>query len=155
MNLKKLLLQNAAITNSEVKEKNSSRKIQIATCALLLELANADSEFADVERETIISIIKSNFSLSDNEVNELINETERELKQSIDLWQFTNLINQNFSNKEKERILEFTWRVIYADGRLDQYEDYLVHKIANLLRLSHEQLIKTKLSVSATRRKGK
>ncbi|MEA3476266.1 MAG: TerB family tellurite resistance protein [Candidatus Cloacimonadota bacterium] len=154
MNLKKLLFQNVAITNSEVKEKDTNRKIQIATCALLLELANADSEFADVEKESIISIIKSNFNLSDNEVNELINETEKELKQSIDLWQFTNLINQNFSNEEKERILEFTWQVIYADGRLDQYEDYLVHKIANLLRLSHEQLIKTKLSVSAPRRKS-
>jgi uncharacterized tellurite resistance protein B-like protein len=148
MNLKKLLLQNVAITNNEVKEKNTNRKIQIATCALLLELANADSEFADVEKESIISIIKSNFNLSDNEVNELINETEKELKQSIDLWQFTNLINQNFSEDEKVKILEYAWKVIYADGRLDQYEDYLVHKIANLLRLSHEQLIKAKLKVS-------
>ena len=147
INIKKLF--SAKTTNNKtIAKENTERRIQVATCALLLELANADSEFADVEKESIISIIKSNSNLSDNEVNELINETEKELKQSIDLWQFTNLINQNFSNEEKERILEFTWRVIYADGRLDQYEDYLVHKIANLLRLSHEQLIKTKLKVS-------
>ncbi|MBC8527555.1 MAG: TerB family tellurite resistance protein, partial [Candidatus Cloacimonetes bacterium] len=123
------------------------RKIQIATCALLLELANADSDFADVERESIISILKNNFQFSDEETDALIKETENELKESIDLWQFTNLINQNFSVDEKEKILENAWKIIYADKRLDQYEDYLIHKIANLLRLNHKQLIKTKLKV--------
>lgn len=153
INFKNLFRQ--TITNSEnIKEEDISKKIQVATCAIFLELANADNEFADVERESIISILKNNFQLSDEETNELITGTEKELKQSIDLWQFTNLINQNFSEDEKVKILEYAWKVIYADKKLDQYEDYLIHKIANLLRLKHEQLINTKLSVSAPRRKG-
>ena len=39
------------------------------------------------------------------------------------------------------------WEIIYTDGILDKHEDYLVHKLANLLRLSHEQLIEAKLKV--------
>lgn len=146
MNLKNLFLQKVTNTN-KINKVDSTRKIQIATCALLLELANADSDFADVERESIISILKNNFQFSDEETDALIKETENELKESIDLWQFTNLINQNFSVDEKEKILENAWKIIYADKRLDQYEDYLIHKIANLLRLNHKQLIKTKLKV--------
>jgi len=40
-----------------------------------------------------------------------------------------------------------TWRVIYADGRLNAYEDHFVHRLAKLLRLEHEDLIEAKLKV--------
>jgi uncharacterized tellurite resistance protein B-like protein len=37
------------------------------------------------------------------------------------------------------------WRIAFADGNLDKHEDYLVHKLAKLLRLTHKQLIEAKL----------
>jgi len=43
--------------------------------------------------------------------------------------------------------MEMIWRIVYADGHLNQHEDYLAHKISRLLRLSHPQLIETKLKV--------
>ena len=153
INLKRLFGQNLN-NDKSMPEEDTEKRIQVATCALLLEIANADNEFSDVEQKSIISILKSNFKLSNEEVSELMKETEEELKQSIDLWQFTNFINQNFSDDEKIKILEYAWKVIYADNKLDAYEDYLIHKLSNLLRLNHEQLIKTKLSVSAPRRKS-
>ncbi len=146
LNLKKLL--SFDVNQEKMNKVDNTHKIQIATCAMLLEIANADNEFQNVEKNLIISILQYEFQLSDEETNELIKKTEDEINKSIDLWQFTNLINKNFNKEEKLKILENVWKVIYADGRLDQYEDYLVHKIANLLRLSHEQLIKTKLKVS-------
>ena len=82
---------------------------------------------------------------------ELIQATEEELKGSIDLWKFTNLINQNYSIEEKKQIIEMVWRVAYADGRLDKHEDYLVHKLAKLLRLTHKQLIDAKLKIIRNR----
>jgi uncharacterized tellurite resistance protein B-like protein len=69
------------------------------------------------------------------------------LKNSNDLWRFASLINKNYSIEEKESIMEMIWRVAYADGHLDKHEDYLVHKMAKLLRLSHKQLIEAKLEV--------
>lgn len=131
------------LTDTESLEK----KIQIATCALFLEIANSDEHFSDQERKTIIDILKKEFSLSEEEVHALIEKSEHTLDESIDLWQFTNLINQNFSDEEKIKVLENLWRIIYADEILDTYEDYLAHKIANLLRLPHKTLIETKLKV--------
>ena len=43
--------------------------------------------------------------------------------------------------------MELIWKVVYADGHLDQHEDYLAHKVSKLLRLSHAQLIQAKLIV--------
>lgn len=120
---------------------------RIATCALLLEMANIDGEFSDSERNSIIRILKDNYHLSGEHANALIQAAEDELKRSIDLWQFAKLINQNYSKEEKIEIIETVWQVVYTDGRLDKYEDYLVHKLAKLLRLDHEQLIEAKLKV--------
>lgn len=131
----------------EQSEEMVERSIQIATCVLLVELAGSDEEFTDDERERIIEILKEQFDLSDEEVRELIDTAQQARKESVDLWQFTNLINQNFSEKEKIDIVENAWRVVYADGKLSHHEDYVIHKISNLLRLSHTDLINAKLRV--------
>jgi uncharacterized tellurite resistance protein B-like protein len=128
-------------------EDEKTRKIHVAACALFLEMAHIDGEFSDVEREYIVSALKSDFQLSDDDATELMDATKKELEKSIDLWQFTNRINEHFSIEDKIRILETIWKVAYADGALERHEDYLVHKMAELLRLSHKQLIRAKLKV--------
>ena len=77
----------------------------------------------------------------------MIESSESELEKSIDLWKFTNLINQNYTLEEKLKVIETVWEVAYSDGELEKHEDYLVHKVATLLRLSHKQLIDAKLKV--------
>lgn len=134
------------------KKKNNETKpdkkdINLATCALLLELANADGEFSKQEMDNIINVFKSKYNLTETDVDELIKASKKELEKSIDLWQFTNLINQNYSHEEKLQVIETIWEVAYSDGKLDQHEDYLVHKVASLLRLSHKQLIDAKLKI--------
>ena len=128
-----------------VREQENAHDIRIATSALLLEMSNIDGEFSDSERRGIVSILKRDYALSDEHADSLIETAHEELMGSIDLWQFTNLINQNYSEEEKIQIIEMIWRVAYTDGTLDKHEDFLAHKLATLLRLSHKQLIEAKL----------
>ena len=121
--------------------------IHVATCALLVEIARIDEKFTEAEMETILSILREKYGLSQEHANALVAEAEKELEQSVDLWQFARLINSNYSNAEKIEIIETLWRIVYVDGKMDQYEHYLMHKLKNLLRLSHEQLIDAKLKV--------
>jgi len=127
------------------KEGATPHDIRIATCALFLEMSYIDREFSDSEREYVVSILKRDFELSNEHAAALLEAARGELKESIDLWQFTNLINQNYSVEEKLQIIETIWRIAYTDGKLDKHEDYLVHKLAKLLRLNHKQLIDAKL----------
>ena len=129
------------------KQETTVDDIRIATCALFLEMATIDGTFSESERESIISILKSDYELSDEHATALMAAAEEQLRESIDMWQFTNLINQNYSKNEKLEIIETVWKVVYADERLDKHEDYLVHKLAKLLRLSHKELIDAKLKV--------
>jgi len=57
------------------------------------------------------------------------------------------VINQTFSREEKIKIIEAAWKIIYADEKLDKYEDHYVHVLADLLRLRHDELIDAKLKV--------
>lgn len=133
--------------DSTAREPDSEHDIRIATCAIFLEIASIDGEFSEEERHLIVSNLKENYQLSDEYVDELIEAAQKELDQSLDLWHFTNLINQNYSEEERSQIVEMVWRIVYVDGRFDKHEDYLIHKLSKLLRLTHGQLIDAKLRV--------
>jgi uncharacterized tellurite resistance protein B-like protein len=145
--MKKFFQQDAVPDKTEIKEEDRAERIQVATCALLLEVANSDDEFSDIERDNIVQILEKDFELSDEYAKELMELSDKEREESIDLWQFTNLVNEHYSIEEKIKIIEMVWKVIYADGKLDKYEDHLAHKLSNLLKLTHKQLIDAKLKV--------
>ncbi|MBW2406963.1 MAG: TerB family tellurite resistance protein [Deltaproteobacteria bacterium] len=125
----------------------ASHDINVATCALLVEIARIDGTFTKEEMQTVLSILKEKYGLSREHADALIAEAEKELEESVDLWQFARLINENYSNEEKMEIIETLWRIVYVDGKMDQYEHYLMNKLKNLLRVSHHQLIEAKLKV--------
>lgn len=121
-----------------------SERVSIAACALLLEMAHADSEFSDIEEKKITSILQNEFNLSQEDANELIELSNLERKESLDLWQFTNLINEYYSKAEKAKVLETLWRVIYADDKVDKYEEYLMRRLSYLLNMDHKDMIEAK-----------
>jgi uncharacterized tellurite resistance protein B-like protein len=125
----------------------SAHDVLVATCALFVEMARIDDKFTPTEMETILSILQEKYGLSRQHANALLAEADQELEQSVDLWQFAKLINENYSSDEKIAIIETLWQMVYVDGKMDRYEHYLMNKLKNLLRLSHDQLINAKLKV--------
>jgi uncharacterized tellurite resistance protein B-like protein len=129
----------------EIQEKFD--RTHVATCVILLEIAKSDDEFSSVEQETTKAILKHEFAIPEEDIEDLMKIASEKREDSVDLWEFTNLINQEFSEEEKAKIVESAWKVIYADAKLDKYEDHLVHVLAKLLRLDHSDLIDAKLRV--------
>ncbi len=125
--------------------------IRVATCAFLVEIARIDKQFTPKEMDTLLSILKEKYGLSKEYSDALILEAEKELEESVDLWQFARLINENYSNEEKIEITETLWRIVYVDGKMDRYEHYLMNKLKNLLRLTHGQLIDATKTLTLTR----
>jgi len=112
-----------------------TKDISLAACALLLELANADDEFTDDERQHLESAVRRQFGLDAPEAAKLLELAQKEREEAVDLWQFTNLIAENYSTGQKMVLAEIMWGLVYSDGDLASKEDYLMRKICNLLRL--------------------
>jgi uncharacterized tellurite resistance protein B-like protein len=123
-------------------------RVRLATCVLLLEVAGSDDEFSPAECGRVIGILRDRFDLPQEDAEELVQVAQERRAESYDLFRFTTQINENCGKDEKKRIIEEVWRVIYADGRLDGHEDYMVHKMARLLNLNHPELIEAKLRVT-------
>jgi len=132
---------------AESQEHDETERLQVATCIILLEVAKSDDEFSSIEKATVKAILKKKFDVSAEAVEELMEMASRKREESVDLWQFTNFINQNYTKEEKIKIVESAWRVIYADEKLNGYEDHFVHKLAKLLQLDHSELIEAKLKI--------
>ena len=143
----KRFFEKSAANQLKDMDRNPEHDISVATCALLVEIARIDETFTEEEMETVLIILNEKYGLSKEHADALIAEAEKELKESVDLWQFAKLINENYTSKEKIEIIETLWRIVYVDGKMDRYEHYLMNKMKNLLRLSHDQLIATKLKV--------
>ncbi|MBN1271159.1 MAG: TerB family tellurite resistance protein [Candidatus Aminicenantes bacterium] len=131
----------------EPQEEERFDKIHVASCVLLLEVAKSDYEFSSIEKTAIEAIMRNEFQIPAEDVEELLEIARKSRNESIDLWEFTDLINRNFSREEKRHVIEAVWKVIYADQKLDKYEDHLVHKLTRLFNLDHDELIKAKLKV--------
>ncbi len=143
----KRLLGDAAAKTDNSNGADREQDATLAVCALFLEMGRIDETFTDAEMAKVISLLTEKYGLSRDHADILIKEADRELEQSVDLWQFARVINEAFSVAEKEKLIERLWRIVYVDGKMDQHEHYLMNKLSKLLRLSHKQLIDAKLKV--------
>jgi uncharacterized tellurite resistance protein B-like protein len=126
---------------------DSEREVNVAICALFIEMGRIDETFTKEEMAAVVDILTEKYGLAREDIDTLMAKADRDLKESVDLWQFARVINENFSNERKEKLIERLWRVVYVDGKMGEHEHYLMNKLSNLLRLSHKQLIDAKLKV--------
>jgi uncharacterized tellurite resistance protein B-like protein len=110
--------------------------VQLAACALLLELAHADGEFSAEERGHIERTLVRHFGLDDVTAEELMRLAQAERVQSLDHFQFTRLIAAEYDLGQKMVLAEVMWGVILADGKLSDHETHLVRKLASLMDLA-------------------
>jgi uncharacterized tellurite resistance protein B-like protein len=126
---------------------SKNNKIEIAACALFIEMAKADGEISDDERELIISEMQNTFNLDKECVDELMLLAEQGIKESVSLYEFTGVINNYFSQEQKIELIENLWRLIYKDEKLSAYEDHLIKRIGTTMNIEHKQIINAKLWV--------
>jgi uncharacterized tellurite resistance protein B-like protein len=146
--LRKIFIETHNIKGSSSADSASNnKKVEVAACALFIEMAKADGEYSDEERNFIVSEMKNTFSLDDEYVNELIQLAEQRIKESVSLYEFTGVINTTFSHDEKIQLIEILWKLIYKDEKLSEYEDHLMKRIAGTINVEHKDIINAKLWV--------
>lgn len=122
-------------------------QLQLATAALLTEMMYQDDQVDDEEINLIKKILTEKFDLTDDECDTLLKLAKKEVHDAVDYHQFTHLIAKQFSRAQKITMIESLWSVAYADMKLDLMEEHMVRKIADLIYISHKDLIKAKHKV--------
>ena len=130
---------------AEPRDPAPARRLAVAT--LLVEIARADFEVDASERTAIRRMLAGAYGLDPDSAGALLAQAERAAEEAVSLYEFTRRLNDELSPAEKVEIVEMLWRVAYADGRLDKYEEHLVRKAADLLYVPHRRFIRAKLKI--------
>ena len=119
--------------------------LNLACAALLVEVAKADYADDPREIEATIAAIREVLNISDSAIEELISEAQLEAAESASMFPHTKLINDHCTREQKFAILKAMWKVAFADGNLDKYEEHLIRRVSGLIHLDHSEFINAKI----------
>jgi uncharacterized tellurite resistance protein B-like protein len=130
---------------------DAQKRVQLAACALLLELAHADGEFTPAEAQHIEGALARHFGLDPADIEALVALADAERREAIDHFQFTRAIAEHYDLGQKMVLAEVMWSVILADGTVSDHEAHIVRKVANLLELEPAYLSQARAKASSAR----
>ena len=120
----------------------------LSTALLLVELARADFNVAEEEKARILELLAARFGLDAGKAASLFDEARRRAREAVSLHEYIQTLNSTLGPADKGQLIEMLWQVAYADGRVDQYEEHLLRKLAELLYVSQEDYIRAKLKAA-------
>lgn len=142
MNFFKKIFQTEESEDPTIDDKTSTK----ACIALLLETSMADEILDESELMALKNTLQKDFKINEDEIDELIDLAKENVEDSTSLYEFTRDINDNFDTAERVKLIESMWKIAYADGNIDKYEEHIIRKVSNLIYVAHSDFIKAKLS---------
>jgi uncharacterized tellurite resistance protein B-like protein len=129
-------------------ERFAENDYRLAAAALLVHAATIDGDMSAAERAKLNAVLKQRFDLNDAATAALIDEATAAEHEAVDLYHFTSTLNRALDDDGRRRVVEMMWEIIYADGRLNEFEDNLVWRAADLLNVSSRERIEIRRRVA-------
>jgi uncharacterized tellurite resistance protein B-like protein len=137
------------IVTENISEDELEHQLQLACAALMIEVLFADYSVDQSEIDTLRKALQDNFDLKSDEAENLIQLAEEERAQATDYYQFTSLINEFYTQRQKRELVTRLWQMAYADHTVHKLEEHLVRRLADLLHVPHSAFIQSKHKASA------
>ena len=122
---------------------------KLAATALFIHVISLDGEPSDVEIRTLHELIETRFGLDPGTANKLITSATLAEGEAVDLYQFTSVLMRSLNDEDRLRIVEMMWELVYADGRVSEFEENVVWRAADLLAISSRDRIELKHRVGS------
>ena len=124
---------------------------RLAAAALLVHVATSDGGLDTAERDMLHALLQERFALEDDATEELIAAAAAADRDAIDLYHFTRLINRTLDDDGRRRLIEMMWEMAYLDGRVSEFEDNILWRVADLVNVSQRERIEIRHRVAAAR----
>jgi len=121
--------------------------LELATAALLFEVARADYHFDDSEVALLRQLLQRRFELAEADLDELMRLAREEAESAVDHYQFVSLVKEHFDYGERCELVRMMWSLSLADGEQHHLEEHRIRRLAELLHVSHSDFIRAKLRV--------
>ncbi len=122
-------------------------QVRLAVAALLFRVIAIDGVVSEEERETLSDVLRRHFDLDPQTTMSLVEAAEDAEAEAVDLYGFTSILKSRLDAADRERIIEMMWQLVYADGKVDEFENNVVWRVAELLGISTQTRIRLKQTV--------
>ena len=122
---------------------------RLAATALLIHVMAIDGNETSAERDKLDQLLKRHFDLDDDAAGELIEAATAADRESVGLYTFTTLLNRSLDEDGRRRIVKMMWEMVYADGRMDEFEDNAMWRASDLLGISQRERVELRREVAA------
>ena len=113
------------------KKEKKNNNFLTKVCALLIHAAKIDENYTEIE-EIIIKETLVELGLEKDKTLETINDAKKIEENSNQILDFTKEV-KNLPEKDKVKIIEALWSIIYSNKDADIYEANLMRRLAGLL----------------------
>lgn len=129
-------------------EKGNDRdELGMTLAVLMLEVVKSDFEESEAEIQTMTAWLENQgLGLTSEDVHQLLDSARNEQAGSAGLFEYTRRACERMSMEERVQLVEQLWRIAYADGVIDKYEEAAIRKASELLYVPHSDFIRVKLS---------
>ena len=124
--------------------KEKPKNFQLIALCLAFEVANADDDIDDREKDLILEKIKNTIDISVLNEKEIYNVIKEESDKRVSFYDIIHDINTNLDKEEKIKILRLLWEIAYADDVLDVDEEKIIRRSAEMLGIKPSIVLKTK-----------
>lgn len=123
-----------------------------AVAVLFIEVMMADHDADQREEQCIQEILSKRLKSSPDEISKLIETAKKRQKEAHDLYEYTRVINDAYTEVERFEVMVDLWKIAFADESIDKYEDHRIRRVAELLHLHHSHFIRAKDQANPARR---
>jgi uncharacterized tellurite resistance protein B-like protein len=110
------------------------RQLQLAVAVLVHEARRADYDEAHLkESDAGLAALSDLLGLEAAQAAGLLAEGREKAQHLTSFYAPVTVIKRDYSMEQRIRLVEHLWRISFADGLLNPYEDHYVRKIAHLL----------------------
>jgi uncharacterized tellurite resistance protein B-like protein len=123
----------------------SETDLQLAFVLLLVQVLRADLVVRDEEMEAVTGAVRAILGRSREEAADLMRVAAQSARESDRTRVALERLDRGLSRAQRRQLLEWLWRVAFADAEIVAQEEYLIRKIAELLRLATADVIEAKV----------
>ncbi|AMX03211.1 tellurite resistance TerB family protein [Microbulbifer thermotolerans] len=134
-------------------EVSVDKDVRMISAALLAEVATVDQKLDQRERATLTRLLQSHYQLDSSAAETLVTEALAHRDRATSLYEFTQTVNAQFSDREKYALVLQMWQVAFSDNVIEPFEEHLIRRVAELIHLPHGRFTRARAEARELRQR--
>jgi uncharacterized tellurite resistance protein B-like protein len=118
--------------------------VELTASILAYEVARSDGNISESELKLLYDEIRKICTKVGKKEEKILAIIEEYSKNSVSFYEFISDINKDYTKEDKLSLISFLFDVAYADKILEVSEERLIRRIADLIKIKGNEVLKIK-----------